>query len=92
MKIIGVRAFVLSSELKEPFAFSQWRFTRRQTVLVAVSTDEGIVGWGEGYGPAASIASAVRDYFTPLLLGRDPRDTETLWHLLFARWTSLSGT
>ncbi len=85
MKITAISAFVLGAELKRPFAFSQWKFTRRQTVLVSVETDVGICGWGEAYGPPHPIAVAVREFFTPLLLGRDPRDTELLWHFLFAR-------
>ena len=85
MKITALSAFVLGRELERPFAFSQWKFTRRETVLVSVETDAGICGWGEAYGPPHPIAAAVREFFTAFLLGRDPRDTEVLWDFLFAR-------
>jgi len=83
--ITSIRAFTLRAELKRPFSFSQWTFSRRETTLVSVETSAGIQGWGEAYGPSRPIAAAVTDFFTPLLCGRDPLDTEALWHLLYAR-------
>lgn len=85
MKIKNISTFHLRGELKRPFAYSQARLTHRQTTLVAVETEEGVTGWGEAYGPPPPIIATVRDYFAPLLSGRDPRDTEALWDFLFAR-------
>ena len=85
MKIASVRAFRLGADLARPFAFSQWTFSRRETTLVRVETAEGPTGWGEAYGPAAPAAAAVEQFFAPLVLGRDPRDTEDLWSFLYAR-------
>ena len=85
MKITAIRTYPLEAELKESFGFSQWEYSRRTTMLVEISTDSGVTGWGEAYGPSKPAASAVADFFAPLLIGRDPRDTEALWHFLFAR-------
>jgi D-galactarolactone cycloisomerase len=85
VKITSIRAHPLRVKLREPFAFSQWTFHHRETTLVEVRTDEGLAGWGEAYGPASPSAVAVEDFFAPMLLGRDPRDTESLWQFLFAR-------
>jgi D-galactarolactone cycloisomerase len=85
VKITAVEVYPLRADLEEPFGFSQWTFRQRQTTLVAVRTDEGLTGWGEAYGPSAPSAAAVRDFLGPQVVGRDPRDTETLWHFLFAR-------
>lgn len=85
MKITEICAYTLQAELKRPFAFSQWTFTRRETTLVSVGTDAGLQGWGEGYGPSRAIAAAIESFFVPMLIGRDPQDTEALWHFLFAR-------
>lgn len=85
MKITAVRVHTLRAALERPFAFSQWRFTRRETTLVEVSTDAGFEGWGEAYGPSAPIAAAVGEFFSPFVVGRDPRDTEALWDFLYAR-------
>jgi D-galactarolactone cycloisomerase len=85
VKITAIHVYPLRVELRAPFAFSQWTFRHRETTLVSVDTDEGLTGWGEAYGPASPNAAAVRDFFAPQLAGRDPRDTEALWHFLFAR-------
>ncbi|MGH9657211.1 MAG: mandelate racemase/muconate lactonizing enzyme family protein, partial [Bryobacteraceae bacterium] len=85
MKITAIRAHVVRAELREPFGFSQWTYTARETMLVEVETGEGITGWGEAYGPSRPAASAVTDLLGPLVVGRDPRDTETLWELMYAR-------
>ena len=75
----------LRAALREPFGYSQRTLHHRETTLVEVRTDEGLIGWGEAYGPALPSACALRDFFAPQLLGRDPRDTESLWHFMFAR-------
>ncbi len=52
----------------------------RPWTFVKVTTDEGLVGYGEcsdGRGPLA-VAAAVRD-FAPVLLGRDPGAVEMLY-------------
>lgn len=85
MKITAVDVYRLQAELREPFGFSQWTFRRRETTLAAVRTDQGLTGWGEAYGPPAPNAAALHEFLGPLVVGRDPRDTETLWHFLFAR-------
>ena len=48
MKIASVTAHVLSAPLEEPFAFSQFSYSRREAMLVEVRTDDGLAGWGEG--------------------------------------------
>jgi D-galactarolactone cycloisomerase len=85
MKITEIRTYVLEAALDRNFGFSQWEYSRRSTLLVEVATDTGLSGWGEAYGPAKPAASAVNDFFATHLTGRDPRDTEAIWHFLFAR-------
>jgi len=46
---------------------------------------DGCEGWGEAYGPPEVAKAAIDTFFTPLLLGRDIRERESLWHLMFAR-------
>ena len=85
MKITCIRTYPLEAALKQNFGFSQWEYSRRSTMLVEISTDSDFTGWGEAYGPSRPAASVVADFFAPMLIGRDPRDTEALWHLMFAR-------
>lgn len=85
MRVSAIDAFHLRTPLKQPFGFSQFSYRRREAMLVRVSTDTGLEGWGEAYGPAALTLTTVKDFLGPLLVGRDPRDTEALWALLYAR-------
>lgn len=85
MKITAVKVYPLRSKLDQPVGFSQWTFTHRETTLVNMQTDEGLEGWGEAYGPAQLTAAAAKDFFARLVVGRDPRDVEAVWELLFTR-------
>ncbi len=85
MKISAVETYCLRAALRQPFGFSQWTFTHREAMLVRIQTDEGLEGWGEAYGPAKLSAAAVREFLAPLILDRDPRDTEAIWEYLYAR-------
>ena len=87
MKITGIRVHVLRSPLEQPFAFSQGWVKSRGATLVEVTTDEGIVGWGEalcqGLQPPEIAAAAIRDALAPLVMGADPLEPEVLWHRLY---------
>jgi len=84
MKITGITTYLLSDTLDESFYFSQFEYASRLICVVKVSTDEGIVGWGEGYGPAEVVRSAI-DFFAPLIAGRDPLQGEVLWNEMYRR-------
>src|SRR5438105_998615 len=47
-----------------------------QLVWVEVSTDSGLVGLGETYRGADTVASYVHEIAAPYLLGQDPRHVE----------------
>jgi D-galactarolactone cycloisomerase len=83
VKIERIRTYRLEHRLAEPFAFSQWTCDARRALLVEVVADEGLSGWGECYGPAAVIQTAVTGFYAPQLLGRDPLRTDVLWHALW---------
>src|SRR5690349_22970792 len=85
MKITRITPHVRRADLARPFRFSQFSYSQRAAMLVSIETSDGITGWGEAYGPPDIAAEAVRSFFAPLLTGRDPRDRESLWHLMFAR-------
>jgi D-galactarolactone cycloisomerase len=83
MKIKNIRTYQLSCQLARPFSFSQWSYRSRHAMMVEIVADDGASGWGECYGPAAVCQSAVADFYAPRLLGRDPLETEVLWHHLW---------
>jgi galactonate dehydratase len=57
----------------------------RNIPYVKVHTDEGLYGVGEAYscGPDKATVEVIHD-FEEWLVGRDPRDIEGLWHLMYA--------
>jgi D-galactarolactone cycloisomerase len=53
-------------------------------MVVEIETDDGLIGWGECYGPA-HITSAVVRSVAPWLVGEDPLRTDFLWQMIYAR-------
>lgn len=82
MKIAEIRTFVLEAPLSETFRWSFDQASRRGACLVRVTTDTGLVGWGECFGPAAPNAAIV-NYLADRLVGRDPLATERIWEELY---------
>lgn len=52
------------------------KWTNLEIVLVKVTTDDGLVGWGEafGYFCAASVAASVREMVAPVVVGQEADD------------------
>ena len=65
-----------------PFGWSQGWIGHRSVGLVKVTTDDGIVGWGEGCSGAA--AAVVENDFGLMLVGEDPTNRIGLWQKMFA--------
>jgi D-galactarolactone cycloisomerase len=87
MKISNIETFILRVPLgKQRFISSQAEFPERNSLLVKITTDEGVVGWGEGgqYGPPEPVASCIRDVFSPLLVGRAIVHPAKIWEELYA--------
>lgn len=54
----------------------------REALLIKVSTDSGLVGWGETYA-VAGVRDAIERVLVPLLVGRDPFDVRVLWRSMW---------
>jgi len=83
MKITAVEPFHISvpydfGNAAQNVAAVQW--PTMETLFVKVTTDEGLVGWGEGFGLAACGVTkvAVERAIAPLAIGRDPTDIAAL--------------
>jgi galactonate dehydratase len=57
---------------------------RFETMLVRVTTDDGLAGWGEALAPVGpEVAKAIVDrLLAPALIGADPRRVRPLWTML----------
>ena len=61
-------------------------------LLVRVTTDEGICGWGEAslHGAIESVETAIHEYGAQLI-GQDPAGPEQHWHRLYNSWRWRGG-
>ncbi|MDJ0388800.1 mandelate racemase/muconate lactonizing enzyme family protein [Roseomonas sp. E05] len=86
MKITDLTCHVLQSKVEQPFTSARgWLYTTRASCIVEVSTDAGITGWGECYGPAAVNRSIIETQYRNRVIGRDPFDVEVIWEDLYNR-------
>lgn len=87
MKITSVTSHILRIPLGDRvFYSSQARFPERNSYLVRIETDTGLIGWGEGgqYGPPEPVAAVIDHVFAPKLIGRDPTEPVVIWEQLYA--------
>ncbi|NRB49431.1 MAG: mandelate racemase/muconate lactonizing enzyme family protein [Saprospiraceae bacterium] len=84
MRIKHIETFILSDQLSESFFFSQWSYSERQICIVKITTDNGLSGWGEGYGPAPIIEAGIKQ-LTPILLGQNALEQEKLWFDMYRK-------
>ena len=84
MKIKSVETFILSDQLQNSFFFSQWTYSERRICIVKITTECGIIGWGEGYGPADVLEAGIK-FLTPLLIGKNPLAQETIWFEMYRK-------
>lgn len=61
-------------------------------MLVRISTDDGLCGWGEAslHGAIESVEAAIHAY-APHLVGQDPAGPERHWHRLYNAWRWRGG-
>jgi len=57
----------------------------RNFVLVKITTDQGLSGWGDATlnGRELAVAAVLREHIAPLLIGRDPDRIEDIWQYLY---------
>lgn len=85
MKIKSVETIVLKQDLGSDvkFAFSQAWYNSRTIMILKITTDTGIVGWGESFGPAFVNQVIIDKYYKDYLIGKDPLDIEVIWEHLY---------
>jgi D-galactarolactone cycloisomerase len=77
VKVATIELFPVHAELSAPRGPSVFTYHQRETLFIKVTTDSGLVGWGETYR-MGGVESALRDVLTPLVVGRDPLDSRRL--------------
>lgn len=82
MKIIDVKAMILSYKYDNAIADALNYFSRRNAVIVIIDTDSGIQGIGESAcfgGPPQSTKNIVEGEMKNYLIGKDPTNIERIW-------------
>jgi len=72
--------------MPELLGYSQQYYDKRTAHLVEVSTDEGITGWGECFGPgnvAIANKTIVERVIQPMVLGENPLNRDVIWHKVY---------
>lgn len=83
MRITSVKTYHLRYCLPRRIGVShQQFFSSRESLLVSITTDQGLTGWGET-APLGGVRGMIEEQLGPLLVGQDPRDHRRLWRQLW---------
>jgi len=87
VKVNEIRVWALSESLGGEWRISGQNWSRINTVLVRITTEDGLTGVGETNlrtAPRAGLAT-IRDHLASSVIGRDSRDIEGIWWSMFRR-------
>lgn len=91
-RIKSVTCHVVSAPVERPFTSSRgWLYKTRGSCIVEIETTDGIIGWGECYGPSQVARAYIDTQLAPRVIGRDPFDVEVIWEDLYNRIKDYGG-
>jgi D-galactarolactone cycloisomerase len=70
VKIACVEVFAVRADMSVPRGPSILTYRTRETLFIKITSEDGLVGWGETYR-MAGVEAALREVLAPLLIGRD---------------------
>lgn len=85
MKIASVEAIPIRVPLTKPIVMSHITVYQSDNVLVKVTTDDGVVGWGEGVeatdltGETQQSIKAAIEFLGERIIGKDPMRRTSIW-------------
>lgn len=82
MKIASVTTFHLRHKLPRSYGVSTLLYDLRESLLVKLTTDDGLVGWGET-AVLGGVRAAIDGPLASMLIGQDPRNHRALWRKLW---------
>lgn len=85
MRIREIHLHLLEAKLGKAFSYSRAWYDTRMALLVEIVTDDGIIGWGEAYGPQRMLHGVIAA-LKPLLVGADPLRIEFLWQEIYSKY------
>jgi len=59
--------------------------TSDRSVVIRITTNNGLIGWGETYGICTpeAVCSIIGDLLSPVIIGRDPFEVSVIWEDLY---------
>jgi len=93
LRITDVIAHPLRAALPQAQRTSQGDWPSLDIAVVEIRTDAGVTGWGECLArtSATAYAAVVETVLKPVLIGRNPFETATLWRAMRGRLTGRAG-
>lgn len=89
VRIADIETHLVEVPLGRTYYTSNRPIERASQIMVKITTDDGVVGWGESHGsPLPQVAAIIADELAPMLLGENPLEVERLWQMMFARTTA----
>ena len=79
MRITNIKTYQIEGKLEEPFWWGNGGNDKRSASIVKIETDEGINGWGEGWGGI----NEFKDILKSSVIGQDPFEREKIWANMF---------
>jgi D-galactarolactone cycloisomerase len=93
LKIIDVQGFATSFPVRQSVTLGIGSAVKRDALLVKVTTESGLIGWGEshhGRAPGA-IAQLINTTLRQLVLGMDAADVVGVWNRIYTRQLTSHG-
>jgi D-galactarolactone cycloisomerase len=82
MKITSVTTHLLQHQLPRAIGPSTAMYSLRESLLVKIGTNEGLVGWGET-ASLGGVREVIDQQMRPLLIGQNPLEHRRLWRQLW---------
>jgi len=82
LRIAAVETIHTRYQLSRPTGPAGAFNAARQSIVIKITSDTGLVGWGETYA-LAGVRAAIRDVLSPVLVAADPLQRATLWQQMW---------
>lgn len=85
MQVSNVEAIPLAYPLAEGRGYGSARGTvdQRVSTLIRIESEDGIVGWGEAFGPPRTMATLVDELLSDVVVGMNPFEVESLCERIY---------
>jgi L-alanine-DL-glutamate epimerase-like enolase superfamily enzyme len=95
MRVVDVKAYPISVRIppERQNRIGIGKLAKRDAVLVKVTTEGGLVGWGEshhGRNPGA-VANIINNTMRPLVVGMDASDVSAIWTKIYKAQVASHG-